>query len=192
MTLTNFNRREGVKRYAWVHFSLLLVICGLLPIVLIARPKWKTFSNRAGWSIAYPADWSISSCRSCSDPTAPDVYVDFFPPNKQGAGSSVMVQHLADQPSNVTLDQWFAEIKRTANQNPQVSEERVSLDGRAALKVRYRNPNNGGYWLEAVYVVAHGQTFSIDFSGEAGVPALEPLENYKIYLDMVKSLKLKH
>jgi hypothetical protein len=191
MTLPDFSRGQGIKRYTCVHFSLLLVICGLLPIVLTARPKWKTFSNRAGWSIAYPADWSIGSCRSCLDPTAPDVYVDFFPPNKRGAGSSVMVQHLSDQPSNVTLDRWFAEIKRTANQNAQVSEERVSLDGRAALKVRYRNPNNGGYGMEAVYVVAHGQTFSIDFSGEAGGPALEPLENYKIYLDMVKSFRFK-
>jgi len=141
--------------------------------------------------MAYPADWRIGSCRSCSGPSAPDVYVDFFPPNKQGAGSSVIVQHLADQPSNVTLDGWFTEIKRTANQNPQVSEERVSLDGLAALKVRYRNPNNGGYWMEAVYVIAHGQTFSIDFSGEAGGPALAALENYAIYLDMVKSFKVK-
>jgi hypothetical protein len=48
-----------------------------------------------------------------------------------------------------------------------------------STKVRDRNPNNGGYWLEAVYVVAHGQTFSIDFSGEAGGPTLEPLKNTK-------------
>jgi hypothetical protein len=191
MTLPNFERRKGVKQYACVHFSLLLAIYGLLPIGLTAQPKWKTFSNRAGWSIAYPAAWSIGSCRSCSDPTAPDVYVNFFPPNNQGAGSSVMVQHLANQSSNMTLEQWFAEVKRTANQNPQVSEERIRLHGQEALKVRYRNANNGGYWMEAVYVVAHGQTFSIDFSGEDGGPALESLENYKLYLDMVKSFKLQ-
>jgi len=181
--------RRNVRQLTFVHLLLLLlVVCGLLPIALTAKPKWKTFSNRAGWSIAYPADWTIGSCRSCPDPTAPDVYVDFFPSNQAGP---VMVQHLADQPSNLSLDQWFTEIKGTANRNPQVSEERVSLDGLAALKVRYRNPDNGGYWMEAVYVVGHRQTFSIDFSGEAGGPALEALENYEIYLNMVKSFKIK-
>jgi hypothetical protein len=181
--------RRNVRQLTFVHLSVLLVVCGLLPIALAAKPKWKTFSNRAGWSIAYPADWTVASCRSCPDLSAPDVYVDFFPSN-QKAGP-VMVQHLANQPSNVTLAQWFTEIKRTANQSPQVSEEKVSLDGLPALKVRYRNPNNGGRWLEAVYVIGHGQTFSIDFSGEAGGLALEALENYEIYLDMVKSFKVK-
>src|ERR1700749_180373 len=122
MTLPNFDRRKGVKCYAYVHFSLLLVISGLLPIRLTAQSKWKTFSDRAGWSIAYPSDWSIGSCRSCSDSTAPDVYVNFFPPNNQGAGSSVTVQHLANQSTNTASDQWLEEVVRTANQNPQVSE----------------------------------------------------------------------
>jgi hypothetical protein len=189
MAQSSLKARRNVGQLTFVHLSVLLVLCELLPIALAAKPKWKTFSNRAGWSVAYPASWTIGSCRSCADPSAPDVYVDFSPSN-QKAGS-VMVQHLADQPSNVNLDQWFTEIKTTANQNPQVSEEKVSLGGLAALRVRYRNLDNGGSWMEAVYVAAHGQTFSIDFSGEAGGPALEALENYEIYLDMVKSFKVK-
>jgi hypothetical protein len=189
MAQPSLKGRRNVRQPTFVSLSVLLVVCGLLPVVLAAKPKWKTFSNRAGWSIAYPADWTIGSCRSCPDPSAPDVYVDFFPSNQEAG--PVMVQHLANQPSNVTLDQWFMEIQRTANQSPQVSEEKVSLDGLPALKVRYRNPSNGGRWLEAVYVVADRQTFSIDFSGEAGGPALEVSENYNIYLDMVKSFKVK-
>ncbi len=146
MAQPSLKGHRNVRQLTFVHLSVLLVVCGLLPLALAAKPKWKTFSNRAGWSIAYPADWTIGSCRSCPDPSAPDVYVDFFPSNQKDG--SVVVQHLANQPSNVNLDQWFTEIKTTANQNSQVSEEKVSLDGLAALKVRYRNPNNGGYWRE--------------------------------------------
>src|SRR5271169_4329567 len=36
---------------------------------------WSTFTSRGGWSIRYPSDLHISSCRQCDDPTAPEVAV---------------------------------------------------------------------------------------------------------------------
>ena len=153
-------------------------------------PTWKSFSNRAGWSIGYPADWTIASCKSCSDPAAPEVFVDFFPPRERGAGW-VMIEHLAEKPSSMSADDWLADIKRTANQNPQLSEERFALDGLPALKVRYRNPSGGGYEMETVYVVSGAQTFAIGFSGDVQGFSVATSENYPTYLEMVKTFKVK-
>jgi hypothetical protein len=81
------------------------VVCGLFASLLICAlafgegPTWKVFSNRAGWSIDYPSDWTISSCRSCKDPTAPEVFVDFSPPTDSDSGW-VMIEHLPDKPNN--------------------------------------------------------------------------------------------
>jgi len=156
----------------------------------LKKPVWKVFSNRAGWSVKYPADWKIASCHSCSDPTAPDVYVDFFPPETSDSGW-VMISHLGNKPPNATLDAWFSDIKQRANQNPRISEERLTLGDLPALKVRYRNPSGGGREMEHVYVVSGSQTFSISFGGEKPGLALEQYENYPIYLEMVKSFKVK-
>lgn len=57
-------------------------------------------------------------------------------------------------------------------------------------KRRYRNPNDGGQEMEAVFVVFRGQTFSINFSAESGV-SLQALGNYANYLEMVKTFKVK-
>ena len=169
---------------------MLFVVAGFLPIAQSAQPPWKTFSNRAGWSMNYPGDWTVASSHSCSDPTAPEVYVDFFPPKKREAGF-VMVEHLADKPSTMTVDEWLNDLKKTANQNPLLTEERFTLNGLPALRVRYRNPSDGGQEMEAVYVVSRVQTFSIDFSGESGGVSLEASGNYATYLEMVKTFKVK-
>jgi photosystem II reaction center protein PsbP len=148
--------------------------------------NWKTFSNRAGWSIRYPPDWTISSCRNCSDPTAPDVFVSFFP--AQQADGTVMIEHLASKPKTADTDSWVADVKRTANLNPIVNEEKLSLNGLPALKVRYRTAS--GTEMQEVYVVSGTSTFSIAFSGDKpGTNVLENFKNYPIYLRMVATFK---
>lgn len=152
--------------------------------------RWKVFSNRAGWSIKYPADWRIASCHSCPDPSAPNVYVDFFPPRDSESGW-VMISHLEDKPSSTTPDAWFNDIKQLANQSPRISEERLTLGDLPALKVRYRNPSGGGREMEHMYVISDSQTFSIEFSGEKPGLVLDKYENYPIYLEMVETFKVK-
>jgi hypothetical protein len=103
-----------------------------------------------------------------------------------------MVQHLADRPTNKSTDDWFAELKRTANLNPVVREVRVSVDGLPALKVRYRNPSAGE--MEAVYVICGSRTFEISFGDSSGgdkpVAVLEQLGNYETYARMVNTFRV--
>jgi hypothetical protein len=148
-----------------------------------ANQPWKIFFNRAGWRISYPANWKIGSCRSCKEHTAPEVYVDFFPPTKIDSDGWVTVEHLASRPADSSVDTWLADLSKTANLNSPLSEERITLDGSPALKVRYRTAT--GEETEAVYVVVELETFEIHFGGQApGVP-LEKLGNYETYLKML-------
>lgn len=151
--------------------------------------KWKTFSNRSGWSILYPATWKIDSCVNCPDPTAPKVFVDFFPPPDQDFGW-VMVEHLADKPSGMTVDNWFAQVKQTADLNPIAKEDRFSLNGLPALRVRYQQEK--GWQIDEVYVVSGSQTFEVSFSGDKESQAqVEKLQNYPVYLKMMERFKVK-
>jgi hypothetical protein len=179
---------NGVRNLA---VPLLFVVFLLISSALAAQPGWKTFVNRAGWSMNYPADWTIASCHSCSDPTAPEVYVDFFPPKNKRASGFVIVEPLAEQPPRTTIDEWFADVKSTANQNPRVAEKRFTLNALPALRVRYRNAGDGGYEMETVYVVSRGRTFAIAFSTERRGVSLEATENYSTYVQMVKTFKIK-
>ncbi len=128
------------KILRWLLIVMLLSISGL---TYGQTPRWKLFSNRAGWSIDYPDNWKLGSCKSCLNVTAPDVFVDFFPPTDEDDGF-VMVESLRDKPSGATVDAWFTDIKQAANQNPQLAEQRFTLNGLPALRVRYRNPSDGG------------------------------------------------
>lgn len=102
-----------------------------------------------------------------------------------------MVEPLKDKPTGVGVEAWFTEVKRTANLNPQISEQRLKLGQLPALKVRYRNPSGRGREMEEVYVVSGSQTFSISFGGEKPGLAIEQYENYPIYFEMVASFKVK-
>lgn len=170
----------------------LVVIVPLLTYALAygETPRWKVFSNRAGWSIKYPGDWRIASCRFCEDPTAPHVFVDFFPPVNTDSGW-VMVEPLQDKPSGMALDGWFIEIKKTANLNPRLTEQRFILNDLPALKVRYRNLHEGGDEMEAVYVVSGSRTFAIKFAGDKPGLSLEKFGNYHTFLQMVGTFKVK-
>lgn len=152
------------------------------------RPRWKAFANRAGWSISYPAAWKIGSCRDCQDPTAPDVFVDFFPPKP--ADGWVIIEHLENKPQATPADAWLQGISTTANLNPRYREENLTLGGFPGLKVRYHNPS-AGVDTESVYVVCGLETFEIDFGGEMhGVP-VDELANYSTYLKMLRTLQMK-
>ena len=153
-------------------------------------PTWKVFSNRSGWSVDYPSDWKVGSCRSCKDPTAPEVFVDFFPPMGSDSGL-VMIEQLADKPSGMAVDSWLEELKQTANLNPRLKEQRFTVHDLPALSVRYRNPYNGGEEMESVYVVSGTRTFGIQFDGEKPGISLEKFGNYSIFLQMVKSFRVK-
>ena len=69
----------------------------LVRVTLAMFSKWKTFANRAGWSIKYPRDWRVSSCMECPDPTDPDVFVSFYNPSTKGL---IMIEHLIDKPAD--------------------------------------------------------------------------------------------
>jgi hypothetical protein len=80
---------------------------------------WKTFTNRAGWSIQYPANWTIGSCHSCSDPAAENVFVTFSDPHR--ATDSLMIEHLISKPADKSDSQWLQEMSK--NPNARTSEE---------------------------------------------------------------------
>lgn len=179
--------------YRFLPAFLIVVFISVLLVCSLGygeTSRWKVFSNRAGWSIRYPADWKIASCHSCSDPTAPDVFVDFLPLKDADSGW-VMISHLDNKPPSTTMDAWFNDIKQRANLNPRISEERLTLGDLPALKVRYRNPSSGRREMEHVYIVSDPQTFSISFGGEKPGLALEQYGNYPIYLEMLETFRVK-
>jgi hypothetical protein len=151
-----------------------------------AQPPWKIFTNRAGWSISYPADWSIGSCRNCKDPTAPDVFVEFFPPAGRDSGGWVTVDHLRRKPSDSSVDEWLADISKTTNLSPRLSEERITLHGLPARKVRY---STGEGEREAVYTVFGLETFEIQFVTQKSAVLLEKSSNYDTYLKMLGTFR---
>lgn len=182
-----FRRKVLAVRKAITLLAMVMLSVLAMDVPGWANQTWKIFSNRAGWSISYPADWNIGSCRSCKDPTASEVFVDFFPPGKIDSDGWVTVEHLSSKPSDSSVYVWLADTAKKANLNPRLREERITLDGSPALKVRYRTAT--GDETEAVYVVVGLQTFEIHFGGQApGVP-LEKLSNYATYLKMLGTFR---
>lgn len=101
-----------------------------------------------------------------------------------------MIAPLEDKPASMALDAWFNDIKKR-HPHPQISEQRLTLGELPALKVRYRNPSDGGREMEVVYVVFDSQAYSLSFGGEKRGLALEKYENYPIYVEMVGSFRVK-
>jgi hypothetical protein len=151
-------------------------------------PAWKTFANRAGWSVSYPGNWSVESCKTCTDPTAPEVFVNFFPPPEMEAEGSVMIEPLADKPADISVDAWLEQLPTRANHNPLRRETRVMLNGTPALQVRYRT--DAGDDKEAVYVVSGVRTFEIEFSTEQPHVPLERLANYTTFQAMLEAFQI--
>ena len=178
----------AVKRTMTV--LVFIALTGAICTLGQSAPPWKVFANRAGWSISYPADWHIASCRSCNDPKAADVFVDFFPPRKRTADGWVMVSRLANKPADTSVDAWLVQVSATANVNKRIHDEPLQVDGLPAIKVRYRQPEGE---TEEVYVVSGSNTFSVSFSADPGSAgtSLESLHNYATYVRMLQSFRVK-
>jgi len=96
-----------------------------------------------------------------------------------------MVEHLADKPTGMNVEAWFAEVKQTANLNSRTQEQRFSLHGLPALRVRYQKPY--GYEMESVYVISGSRTFEIGFDGDTAGRAVEKSRNYPTYRRMIET-----
>ena len=78
---------------------------------------------------------------------------------------------------------WLNDTKRSANLNAIVSEDTISVNGLAALRVRYRNAAQR-LEMEATYVVSGSRMFEISVAGEPHA-RLHDLSSYAIYQRMV-------
>jgi len=147
------------------------------------NPGWRRFTSREGWSLQYPADWKTGSCRSCPDPHASGVFVDFFPSSDRNDGW-VMVESLQRKPTNTDANAWLAQVAADANQNPHLKEQKLLVAGKPALRVRYQART---IEMEEVFVVSGDKTFSIAFDAEGAGGPLERLRNYAVFNSMVDS-----
>ncbi len=101
------------------------------------------------------------------------------------------VEPLADKPSSKDVDEWLSEVAKTNNLNPHGREEKIILNGLAALKVRYRAAEQGE--MEQVYVASGAKTFSITFTEDES-PTHSPVEklgNYSLYSEMLASFRAR-
>ncbi len=151
------------------------------------QAAWNVFSNGTGWSIHYPSDWIVESCKTCTDPTAPGAYVNFFPPSELEAEGSVNVAALPDKPADVSVDAWLEQMPTRGNHNPPRKETRITLNRAPALKVRYRTDD--GDDKEAVYVVSGSRTFAIEFSTEQPHVLVDHLANYEDFEKMLNTFE---
>jgi hypothetical protein len=149
-------------------------------------PAWKTFTNRAGWSIQYPTNWTIGSCHSCSDPAAENVFVTFFDPHR--ATDYLMIEHLISKPADKSDSQWLQEMSK--NPNARTSEEALLIDGMPALRVRYKHPT--GREFEMIYVVRDSDTFEITISEDKAGERIQDMSIYPIYQHMLSTFKFTH
>jgi hypothetical protein len=146
---------------------------------LLAQEDWKSFSNRAGWSIRYPANLQISSCRSCDDLTDPRVFVFF---SDRAVKRWVRIEHLIDKPTQAVADEWLKDVSRTTVLVPAVSEEWITLGGERALRVRNGSRESAS---ENVYVVHEGKTFAIRASSP------DDLQFKNTWLGMLSSFRFR-
>jgi hypothetical protein len=160
----------------------MVVIAAQAPLKAEQALAWKTFTNRAGWSVQYPAGWTVGSCHSCPDPAADNGYVTFWDPHR--ATDSVMISHLAPKPADKTASQWLQEM---SNSNSGTSEEAVLIDGVPALKVRTRNRT--GRESEAVYVIRNSDTFEIEIYDDNVGERIQDLSIYPIYQHMLSTFR---
>lgn len=110
-----------------------------------------------------------------------------------------MVSPIADRPRDTSVDAWLADISKGANLNPHLHEQKLTLNGLPALKVRYLTADH--QQMEDVYVVSGSKTFSISFSADPdgfgsepkkqgqSVP-LEKLGNYATFLKMLDAFNV--
>jgi hypothetical protein len=116
---------------------------------------WKTFANKAGWSIKYPGNWIVGSCRQCSDPTDANMVTLSNPSTSE----LIMIEHLIDKPGDQSVEQWLNDVNVSTNLGPIVSQEWVAFGGTRALKVI--NGRLDTTESENIYLVHDSKTFAI-------------------------------
>jgi len=146
------------------------------------NPAWKTFTNRAGWSIQYPANWRVGSCHSCTDPAEGNVFVTFSNPDR--ATDSVMIEHLRAKPADKDASQWLQELGK---RNTRTGTEELLIDGMPALKVRNRNLT--GRESESVYVIRDSATFEITIYDDNVGERIQDMSIYPIYQHMLSTFR---
>jgi hypothetical protein len=120
--------------------------------------KWATFANRGGWSIRYPPDLRVSSCRQCEDPTDPNVPVAF----SRSSGEVVaMIEPLADKRAGQNTRQWLAEVEHDTVLIPVLSEQWTFIDGAPALVAT--NGASSSEQTENIYIARGLKTLAIRF-----------------------------
>ena len=70
---------------------------------------WRTFTNRAGWSVKYPRTWRVQSCHQCEDPTEPGAFLALSDPSSDDV---VMIERLADNPEGKSVEAWLHEVAK--------------------------------------------------------------------------------
>jgi|GEM_PF-7068072 len=149
---------------------------------------WKTFENRRGWSISYPSDWRISSCRACSDPTDPDVFAEFTSPSWE----TVMILPIFEpKAASESIDSWLSNLGKNGPGPDyffkRILYERWTLNGMPALHERYRDLDQ--MELDENYILTACGTFKIGFSIiKPGKIQYSP--NYHSYLHMLHSFTI--
>ena len=120
--------------------------------------RWKTFASRAGWSIKYPPDWRISSCRQCEDPADPGVFVAF---SASSGEVLIMIEPLADKTAGQSTQQWLNEVEHATVLTPALTEDWLFIDGVPALKVIN---GAGSVRTENIYIAHGAKTLAIRLS----------------------------
>jgi hypothetical protein len=120
--------------------------------------RWTAFASRAGWTIRYPPDLHISSCRQCEDPTDPDVAVAF---SRFSGQIIVMIEPLADKGVGLSTSQWLNEVGHDTVLSPVFSEQSTFIDGVPALIVV--NGRSDSEKTENIYISHGAKTFAVRF-----------------------------
>jgi hypothetical protein len=120
--------------------------------------RWTAFASRAGWTIRYPPDLHISSCRQCEDPTDPDVAVAFSTSSGQ---IIVMIEPLADKGAGLSTSQWLSEVGHDTVLSPILSEQSTFIDG--ALSLIVVNGKADSEKTENIYISHGARTFAVRF-----------------------------
>lgn len=124
--------------------------------------SWKMYTNtKYGYSINYPSEYRIGSCRVCFDLSTAD-FITLDPPQKDGYGG-IMISHLRDRKSGESLEEYLEDISGVdANPVVQGSKNRFKLNGYEALVTVTKNY---GYENKNVFVTNGGSVIHFRFSG---------------------------
>ena len=141
---------------------------------------WKTFAESDDWTIKYPHDWRVSTCRHCFGSTEPYAFVTF---HDSSASELIVIERLVDRPAGQTVDHWLNEVEEKTVSSPRVREDWMSLHGIRALKVRNRNADSGE--SENIYILNGVKTFLLRASD------IQNPKFYRQYQQMVATFSFR-